>query len=56
LAGRIFEPDGAVGAALDVVAAGSLAFWAVDEVVRGVNPWRRILGGGVLAVLVVGRA
>jgi len=22
--------------------------WALDELVRGVNPWRRILGGGVL--------
>jgi hypothetical protein len=25
----------------------ALAAWAVDEVVRGVNPWRRVLGLGV---------
>jgi len=29
----------------------ALAWWAVDEVVRGVNPWRRCLGAGVLAFL-----
>ena len=26
------------------VAFGGLAWWAVDEVLRGVNPWRRVLG------------
>ena len=24
--------------------AGGLAWWALDEVIRGVNPWRRVLG------------
>jgi hypothetical protein len=35
--------------------AGTAAFavWAADEVVRGVNPWRRLLGGAVLLGLVV---
>lgn len=28
------------------VGAGALAWWAVDEVIRGVNPWRRVLGIG----------
>lgn len=28
--------------------------WALDEVVSGVNPWRRILGGGVLVWQVAG--
>jgi hypothetical protein len=28
-------------------------WWAVDEIVRGVNPWRRILGAVVLAFVVV---
>lgn len=35
--------------------AGSitLGWWAVDEVVRGVNPWRRVLGlAGCVAVVV----
>jgi hypothetical protein len=29
---------------VDWVGVASLAWWAVDEVIRGVNPWRRILG------------
>jgi hypothetical protein len=40
-------------------ANGALAWWAVDEVVRGVNPWRRLCGAGVvgyLAARVVGGA
>jgi hypothetical protein len=34
-----------------------LTWWAVDEVIRGVNPWRRFLGlsGGVLIVVQVTR-
>ena len=23
-------------------------YWGADELVRGVNPWRRLLGGGVI--------
>ena len=36
--------------------AGSftLAWWALDEVFRGVNPWRRVLGLGGCIVVVVG--
>jgi hypothetical protein len=35
---------------LDCVAVGALAWWATDELLRGVNPWRRLLGvcGGVV--------
>jgi hypothetical protein len=28
----------------------SLLWWATDEVLRGVNPWRRLLGTVVLGV------
>ncbi len=28
----------------DAVAVASLGWWAVDEVLRGVNPFRRVLG------------
>ena len=45
----IFHPTGAVGTALAAVQAGALLFWAGDEVLRGVNPWRRMLGASVLA-------
>jgi hypothetical protein len=46
---RVMDPAGRAGSALTVVATGSLLWWATDEVLRGVNPWRRILGGAVLA-------
>jgi hypothetical protein len=34
---------------LEVVVKAGLLVWAVDEVFRGVNPWRRCLGIVVLA-------
>ncbi len=46
----IVRPAGAVLTVLDVVAELSLAFWAVDELARGVNPFRRLLGAAVLAL------
>jgi hypothetical protein len=47
------DPDGTWGLGLRVVATVALSWWAVDEVVRGVNPWRRLLGAVVLAGLVI---
>ncbi len=38
---RWFMPSNSV---LDWIAAGALAWWAIDELFRGVNPWRRLLG------------
>jgi hypothetical protein len=34
----------------------ALTWWAVDEVIRGSSPFRRALGGLVLAYLVVSTA
>jgi hypothetical protein len=34
----------------------ALAWWALDEVFRGVNPWRRLLGLGGCAFAVAGLA
>lgn len=42
------HPAGRWDTALTGVFRGSLSVWAVDEVARGVNPWRRCLGAGVL--------
>jgi hypothetical protein len=39
---------------IDAVAVAALAAWAVDEVLRGVNPWRRVLGLGGLYFVVAG--
>jgi hypothetical protein len=45
----VFDPSGGLRTTLDVLATIGLLWWAVDEVLRGVNPWRRLLGGAVLA-------
>ena len=41
---RRFIARGAARTTIDWVAVVSLAWWALDEVIRGVNPWRRLLG------------
>lgn len=50
------DPAGATGTAVRVVGVAALTAWALDEIVRGVNPWRRLLGAlvfaGQVAVLV----
>ena len=40
--------------ALTVLSTGALLVWAADEVLRGVNPFRRLLGAGVLVVVLLG--
>lgn len=40
--------------ALDWIGLVALGWWAVDEVIRGVNPWRRILGLAGCAVVAAG--
>lgn len=50
---RVAQPRGAAGTAVSVGATAALAWWAVDEVLRGVNPFRRLLGGVVLAFTIV---
>jgi hypothetical protein len=48
----LLDPSGGLRTGLDVIAAVALAVWAVDEILRGVNPFRRILGAVVLGGLV----
>jgi hypothetical protein len=48
------SPGGGYRTALDVIAGVALLWWAGDEVIRGVNPFRRMLGFGVLIIAVVG--
>ena len=40
----VVPEDSGAFTALRVVALAALGWWALDEVVRGVNPWRRFLG------------
>lgn len=44
----VADPLGTVGDVVWVVGFVALLVWALDEIVRGVNPWRRILGTVVL--------
>jgi hypothetical protein len=44
----LLDPTGWIGTVFDVVVTGAIVWWALDEIVRGVNPWRRILGAVVL--------
>jgi hypothetical protein len=50
---RVGDPHGRLRDALTVVGTVALLAWSVDELLRGVNPFRRILGGVVLAGLVL---
>jgi hypothetical protein len=40
----VLKPQGSLALLLKFVALGGVVFWATDELVRGVNPWRRALG------------
>jgi hypothetical protein len=51
-AGALLDPSGGWHTALRLVATLGLGWWAVDEIARGVNPWRHLLGAVVLAGLV----
>ena len=42
-----------LGSGLRVLGTGGLIWWAADEMIRGVNPWRRLLGGFVLVGQIV---
>ena len=42
-----------VGRWAAVASSIALVVWAGDELIRGVNPWRRCLGGGVLVWLAI---
>ena len=46
------HPQGRVRVFLVVLASAALVLWAGGEVLRGVNPFRRLLGVAVLAWLV----
>ena len=56
IVGLVFDPTGGLGTALEVVGRGALIVWALDELVRGVNPFRRILGAVVLAATIASLA
>lgn len=50
---RVIDEDHGVHEVVAWVGVAALAWWALDELRRGVNPWRRLLGllGLVLVAL-----
>lgn len=46
---RVVDASGMFNVVLTATTTGALVVWAGAELIRGVNPWRRVLGGGVLA-------
>ena len=52
---RVVRPSGTAGTVLETTGRAALKTWAIGELARGVNPWRRMLGGSALAVLTVAR-
>jgi len=49
LAQRVVDDGSTADDALTVATHGLWLYWGADELIRGVNPWRRLLGTGVLA-------
>ncbi|MCB0919726.1 MAG: hypothetical protein KDC39_14285 [Actinobacteria bacterium] len=49
----VLSPSGTLATVLTLGFAVALAWWAIDEIVRGVNPFRRILGVSALFFVVV---
>ena len=50
----VLHPNGRWGLAVRVAKIAGLTIWAIDEIVRGANPWRRMLGAGALAYELIG--
>jgi len=46
--------DSAFGDWIEGIALASLSWWSFSEVRWGVNPWRRVLGLGGFAIVIVG--
>ena len=51
---HLFHPSGTFGTVVRSLGEAALIVWAIDEVVRGVNPFRRVLGAAVGLATVLG--
>lgn len=49
----IWPSAGRASVALTIVVKGGLVIWGADEIVRGVNPWRRCLGAAVVVYVLI---
>jgi len=48
IVGRIADDASGLDDIAGVAATALWVFWGADELLRGVNPWRRLLGSGVI--------
>jgi len=53
VAGRLLDGHHQASRILADVASGAIVLWSLDELIRGVNPWRRVLGAVVMSVSLV---
>jgi hypothetical protein len=53
---RFIRPTGTTETVLRAAADVALVVWAIDELARGVNPFRRILGAAVLLLTIANLA
>jgi hypothetical protein len=51
---HILHANGSAGRLIRVAADVALLVWAADELIRGVNPFRRVLGSLVIVVAIYG--
>jgi hypothetical protein len=51
---RLASPAGLAGGIVHWTGRAALAWWSLDEIVRGVNPFRRGLGVVILARVILG--
>ncbi|UWU71157.1 hypothetical protein [Bradyrhizobium sp. NC92] len=49
----LWPSAGKASIGLTVVVKGGLIMWGADEILRGVNPWRRCLGAAVVLYVLV---
>jgi hypothetical protein len=47
------SPQGTARDALHWAGSAALAWWALDEILRGVNPFRRMLGAAAVGFLIL---
>lgn len=53
LATSFVVPKGRAATVTEIVLYSAIVVWGIDEAARGVNPWRRMLGIGTLAALII---
>jgi hypothetical protein len=50
----VFHPNGTAGTVVSIVSTVAIVVWAVIEIAAGSSPFRRVLGGVVLLVVLAG--